>query len=237
VCRFCIGDTAQKELHTRGPTLSLTLVHREDEGILKDVVIESYSTSFFVLAEGSRVVTQKHGKVEMSFCCGCHSLLLSKVLCTPYILINLLLIGNSTAFELDFGFSGEHCFVSVGDTVLDVAVRLDNNLYLLDMQVTISGVAAQNRNTNYDLPSLVMRSINYGYRVPRSCTLCEVTFGKVDRCHCQHALISAKLILFHASRVQHKQISEYLLIRNCMVVESLHQFFNYQSKYLNSVKC
>ena len=27
VCRFCIGDTTQKEVHTRGCTLSLTLVH------------------------------------------------------------------------------------------------------------------------------------------------------------------------------------------------------------------
>jgi hypothetical protein len=33
------------------------------------------------------------------------------------------------------------------------------------------------------------------------------------------------------------QISEYLLVRNCIAVKSLHQFFYYHSKYLNSVKC
>jgi hypothetical protein len=33
------------------------------------------------------------------------------------------------------------------------------------------------------------------------------------------------------------QISEYLLIRNCMTVKNLHQIFYYQSKYLNSMKC
>jgi hypothetical protein len=75
-------------------------VQFEDEGILKDVVIESHSTSFFVLVEDSRVVIQKYEKVEMSFCCGCHSLLHSNVLCTPDIPMNLLSIGKSTAIEL-----------------------------------------------------------------------------------------------------------------------------------------
>jgi hypothetical protein len=45
-------------------------------------------------------------------------------------------------------------------------------------------------------------------------TLCKVTFDKVDTCHRQRALASALLIPSHASRVQHMQISEYLLIRN-----------------------
>jgi hypothetical protein len=58
-------------------------------------------------------------------------------------------------------------------------------------------------------------------------TLCKVTFGKVDMCHCQCTLASTVLILAHAKRVQHVQISEYLLIRNCMVVKTLHHFFYY----------
>jgi hypothetical protein len=40
-------------------------------------------------------------------------------------------------------------------------------------------------------------------------TLCEVTFGKVDTCHCQCALASALLIPSHASTAQLVQISEY----------------------------
>ena len=31
--------------------------------------------------------------------------------------------------------------------------------------------------------------------------------------------------------------SEYLLIKNYMVVKSLYQFFYYHNKYLNSMKC
>jgi hypothetical protein len=68
-------------------------------------------------------------------------------------------------------------------------------------------------------------------------TLYEVIFGKVDMCHHRRALANVVLIPSHASRVQHVQISEYLLIRNCMVVKSLHQFFYYHNKYLNSMKC
>jgi hypothetical protein len=45
------------------------------------------------------------------------------------------------------------------------------------------------------------------------------------------------LIPSHASRVQHVQISEYLLNRNCMAVKSLHQIFYYHNKYLNRMKC
>jgi hypothetical protein len=67
--------------------------------------------------------------------------------------------------------------------------------------------------------------------------LCEVTFGQVDTCHRQHALVNAMHIPSHTSRVQHVQISEYFLIRNCMAVKSLHQFFYYHDKYLNSMKC
>jgi hypothetical protein len=67
--------------------------------------------------------------------------------------------------------------------------------------------------------------------------LCTVTSGKVDMCHRQRALASAVLIPSHASRVQPVQISEYLLIRNCIVVKSLCQSFYYRSKYLNSMKC
>jgi hypothetical protein len=67
-------------------------------------------------------------------------------------------------------------------------------------------------------------------------TLYKVTFDKVDTCHCQHALATAMLIPFSANRVQHVQISEYLLIRNCMAIKSLHQIFYYHSKYLNSMK-
>jgi hypothetical protein len=60
---------------------------------------------------------------------------------------------------------------------------------------------------------------------------------KVDTCHCQRALANALLIPSRANRVQHVQVSEYLLIRNCMVVKNLYQFFYYHSKYLSSVKC
>jgi hypothetical protein len=51
---------------------------------------------------------------------------------------------------------------------------------------------------------------------------CEVTFDKVDMYHRQRALASAVLIPSHASRVQHVQISEYLLIRNYMALKNLH---------------
>jgi hypothetical protein len=68
-------------------------------------------------------------------------------------------------------------------------------------------------------------------------TLYEVTFGKVDTCHCHRALVSAVLIPSHANRLWHMQISKYLLIKNCMAIKSLHQIFYYHNKYLNSVKC
>jgi hypothetical protein len=68
-------------------------------------------------------------------------------------------------------------------------------------------------------------------------TLCEVTFGKVDTCHYQRALVSAVLIPFHAITIQHVQISEYWLIKNRKAVKNLHQFFYYHNKYLNSMKC
>jgi hypothetical protein len=68
-------------------------------------------------------------------------------------------------------------------------------------------------------------------------TLYECTFGQVDTYHRQRALISAMHIPFHANRIQHVQISECFLIKNCMAVKSLHQFFYYHSKYLNSMKC
>jgi hypothetical protein len=55
--------------------------------------------------------------------------------------------------------------------------------------------------------------------------LYKVTFGKVDACHCQRVLASALLIPSHASRVQHMQISEYLLISNCMAVKIYIIFF------------
>ena len=67
--------------------------------------------------------------------------------------------------------------------------------------------------------------------------LYEVTFSKVGTCHRQHALDSAVLIPSYASRVQHVQISEYLLIKTCMAIKSLHRFFYYHNKYLNSMKC
>jgi hypothetical protein len=66
--------------------------------------------------------------------------------------------------------------------------------------------------------------------------LCEVKFGKVDTYHRQHALASTIPIPFHANKVQHLQISEYLLIRNYMVGKNLDNFFYYHSKYLKSVK-
>jgi hypothetical protein len=53
--------------------------------------------------------------------------------------------------------------------------------------------------------------------------LCEATFGKIDTCHRQHALATVVLIPSHFGSVQHMQISEYLLIKNYMVVKSLHQ--------------
>jgi hypothetical protein len=52
--------------------------------------------------------------------------------------------------------------------------------------------------------------------------LCKVTFGKVGTCHCQRALANAMLIPSYTSRVQHVQISEYLLIRNYEVVKKLY---------------
>jgi hypothetical protein len=55
--------------------------------------------------------------------------------------------------------------------------------------------------------------------------LCEVTFNRVDMCHHQRTLANAVLIPSHVSRVQHVQISEYLLIRNYTVAKSFHQFF------------
>jgi hypothetical protein len=55
--------------------------------------------------------------------------------------------------------------------------------------------------------------------------------------HRQHALVSALHIPSNASRVQHVYISEYLLIKNCMAIKSLHQLFYYYNKYLNSMKC
>jgi hypothetical protein len=61
--------------------------------------------------------------------------------------------------------------------------------------------------------------------------LYKVTFDKLDTCHCQHVLASSVLIPSHANRVQHMQISEILLIRNCMPVKSLHQFFYYHSTW------
>jgi hypothetical protein len=67
--------------------------------------------------------------------------------------------------------------------------------------------------------------------------LYEVTCGQVDTCHRHNVLISTMHIPFHASKVQCVQISEYFLIRNCMAIKSLHRFFNYHNKYLNSVKC
>jgi hypothetical protein len=68
-------------------------------------------------------------------------------------------------------------------------------------------------------------------------TLCKVTFSKVGTCHRQHALASAVLIPSYASRVQHVQISEYVLIKTCMAKKSLHRFFYYHNKYLNIMKC
>jgi hypothetical protein len=53
----------------------------------------------------------------------------------------------------------------------------------------------------------------------------EVAFGKVDTYHCQRAFASVVQIPSHANIVQHMQISQYLLIKNCMAVKSLHQFF------------
>ena len=68
-------------------------------------------------------------------------------------------------------------------------------------------------------------------------TLCEVTFGKVDTCHCQHALANVVHIPSYVSKVQHVQISEYFIIKNYMKIKYLDQFFYYHSKYSNSMKC
>jgi hypothetical protein len=68
-------------------------------------------------------------------------------------------------------------------------------------------------------------------------TLYEVTFGKVNTCHCQYVLASVELIPSHANKVQHVQINEYLLIRNRMAIKSFYKKIYYHSKYLNSVKC
>ena len=67
-------------------------------------------------------------------------------------------------------------------------------------------------------------------------TLREVTFDKVDMYHHHCTLASAVLIPFHVRRIQHMQISEYLLIRKCMAVKNLYQIFYYHNKYLNSMK-
>jgi hypothetical protein len=63
---------------------------------------------------------------------------------------------------------------------------------------------------------------------------CEITFDQVDIGHHQRALASVGLIPSHAFRVEHVHFSEYLLIRNCMAIKSLHQHFYYYSKYLNT---
>jgi transaldolase len=63
------------------------------------------------------------------------------------------------------------------------------------------------------------------------------TLPHTATCHRQCALAKAVLIPFHANRIQHVQISKYLLFRNYMGVKSLRQFFYYLSKYLNSMKC
>ena len=55
--------------------------------------------------------------------------------------------------------------------------------------------------------------------------------------HGQGALVSVVHIPSYTSKVQHVKISENFLIKNCMVVKSLYQFFYYHSKYLNSMKC
>ena len=39
-------------------------------------------------------------------------------------------------------------------------MKLDNNLYSLDMQVIILRIVVQNNNTNFDLPSLVKMLIS-----------------------------------------------------------------------------
>ena len=52
--------------------------------------------------------------------------------------------------------------------------------------------------------------------------LCEVIFYKEDAYHRQYALASVVLIPPHASRAQHVQINEYLLIKNYMAIKSLH---------------
>jgi hypothetical protein len=56
-------------------------------------------------------------------------------------------------------------------------------------------------------------------------TLCKVTFGQLDTCHCQRALINAMHIPSHARRVQCVQISEYFLIRNYIAVKKIASIF------------
>jgi hypothetical protein len=68
-------------------------------------------------------------------------------------------------------------------------------------------------------------------------TLCKVTFDKVDTYHRHRVFASVVLIPSHANRVQYVQISEYLIIKNCMAANSSHYYFYYHNKYLNSVKC
>jgi hypothetical protein len=65
--------------------------------------------------------------------------------------------------------------------------------------------------------------------------LCKVTLGQIEKCHCQRALVNALHIPSHASNVQYVQINEYFLIRNCMAIKKLYQFF-YCNKYVKSVK-
>ena len=60
----------------------------------------------------------------------------------------------------------------------------------------------------------------------------KVTFDKVDMYQPQHALTNAMLIPSHASKVQHVQINEYLLTRNCMTGKKFTSIFYYHNKYL-----
>lgn len=79
-----------------------------DSGAMHDIIIdesldlrdvEVNASIYMFLADGTCIVLDKKGKLDMSFCCGCHLMVLSNVLFSPGGFgSNLLSIGKATSF-------------------------------------------------------------------------------------------------------------------------------------------
>jgi hypothetical protein len=65
-----------------------------DESLLQDTVQSINVSSSLILADGMCIVVDKRGKLYMSFCYGCHAMVLSDVLFSPKGSLNLLSIGR-----------------------------------------------------------------------------------------------------------------------------------------------